>query len=258
VTVVHPHVVFVHGVSPVHRLPGREKLVALLVFIVAVVATPAHQVWAFAAYGAVVAIAGSLARLSPGLVSRRLSVGLPFLLFAFALPFVGGGERVQMGSLSLSVAGAWAAWAILAKGVLCLGASVILTATTPVSEILRGLSALRVPGVLVGIAGFMVRYLDIIVSEARRMRVAMLARGHRSRWIWHARPVAGSAGLLFVRAHERGERVLDAMTARGYGGGIPEALGESSAPARWLETEALPVLACLVCIGALVVERGVL
>ena len=99
-----------------------------------------------------------------------------------------------------------------------MAASIVLAATTPVAELLRGLERLRVPRVLVAIAGFMVRYLDVIAGEVRRMRVARLSRGHDPRWIWQARAVAASAGTLFIRSYERGERVHLAMLSRGYAG----------------------------------------
>jgi cobalt/nickel transport system permease protein len=247
---------FVHGPSPVHRLPSKEKLVALLLFVTAVVATPPHQVWAFAVYGVVLSGVASMARLPPLVVARRLSFGVPFLLFACALPFIGGGAKIPIGLLSISLDGAWAAWAIVTKGMLCLGASVIVTATTPVSEVLNGLSALRVPGIFVAIGGFMVRYIDTIASEARRMRVAMVARGHRPRWIGHSLPHAGAAGSLFVRAYERGERVYGAMVVRGYVGGVPGAIRATGEPSRWWVTETPSALASLVCVGALLIEAG--
>jgi cobalt/nickel transport system permease protein len=254
-SIVHSHAVFVHGASRVHRLPGSVKLVALALFVLAVVATPAEQAWAFTAHGAVLVGVAAAAGLPPSVIGRRLLIGLPFLAFALLLPFVGGGEEVAVGGVALSVAGLWAAWSILAKGMLCLMASVIMTATTPVPEVLSGLSRLRVPDLITGIAGFMIRYLDIIAGEVRRMRVAMLARGYRARWFWQSRPVANAAGLVFVRAHERGERVYDAMIARGYRGGMPRLMATSPSGREWVLGASPSLLACLVAVGALVVGR---
>lgn len=232
-------------------MPGSVKLVALGLFVLAVVATPAEQVWAFSLHGAMLVGVAIMARLSPGVIGRRLLLGIPFLAFALVLPFVGTGERVEVAGASLSTAGLWAAWAVLAKGSLCLGASIVMTATTSVPEILSGLTRLRVPNTMTGIAGFMVRYLDIIAGEARRMRIAMQARGYRARGIGQSRPLAGAAGILFVRAHERGERVFDAMVARGYRGGVPLLAGPASSGRDWILGVSFSMLACLVTAGAL-------
>ena len=155
------------------------------------------------------------------LIGRRLAIEVPFVAFALLLPFVGQGERVDVLGVSLSVAGLWAAWNILVKATLGVAATVLLAATTPVPDLLRGLERLRVPRVVVAISGFMVRYADVVTGEMRRMRIASSPAGHDRRWIWQARAVAASAGALFVRSYERGERVHLAMLARGYDGAMP-------------------------------------
>ena len=71
------------------------------------------------------------------------------------------------------------------------------------------------------ITSFMVRYGDVITDDLRRMRIARESRGYDPRWFWQARAVATSAGALFIRSYERGERVYVAMLSRGYDGAMP-------------------------------------
>jgi cobalt/nickel transport system permease protein len=66
------------------------------------------------------------------------------------------------------------------------------------------------------------------------MRVAMTARGYDPRWISQARPIASSAGALFVRSYERGERVHAAMLARGFTGEMPTPPLETVERSQWL------------------------
>ena len=61
----------------------------------------------------------------------------------------------------------------------------------------------------------MVRYGDVIGDELRRMRIARESRGATGSSLGHAKAVATSAGALFVRSYERGERVYLAMASRG-------------------------------------------
>src|SRR5665648_684137 len=126
-------------------MPAHLKLVALVLLIGAVVATPPQAVLAFAVHAWLVLFASAFARLPPGVLGRRLLVEVPFVVFALALPFAGGGPRVPVGPLTLSVAGLWAAWGILAKATVSVAASIVLTATTAVPELLTGLGRLRVP-----------------------------------------------------------------------------------------------------------------
>jgi cobalt/nickel transport system permease protein len=206
----------------VHRLPAQLKIATVLVFVLAAVATPREAFWAFAAYACVVLAVAGLARVPLGTLLRRLRVEVPFLAFAVFLPIVGSSPRIDVLGVSLSSPGLWAAWNILAKGTLGVSASIILAATTPVSDLLRGLERLHLPKALTAIAGFMVRYLDVIVAEAGRMSIARQSRGYDPRWLWQARAVASSAGTLFVRSFERGERVHLAMLSRGYAGTMPD------------------------------------
>ena len=217
----HVHALYRHGDSPLHRLRPEVKLAATLLFVVAVVATPREAFWAFGAHAALVVALAGLGRLPAGFVGRRLLVEIPFLLFAVFLPFVGGGDRVHVAFLSLSQEGLWAAWNILAKATLGASASIVLAATTQVPEILAGLSRLRAPKAIVAIMGFMVRYLDVVIGELNRMRVALRSRGYAPRRIGEAGALAATAGTLFIRSYERGERVYLAMLARGYSGVMP-------------------------------------
>jgi cobalt/nickel transport system permease protein len=203
----HTHRLVIEGDGPIHRTAPQAKLTSLFLFVLIVVLTPREVVWAFGAYALMVGVLLVVARVPPGYVARRLVIETPFLLFALFLPIVGRGEQVVVGGVSLSVEGLWAAWNILAKATLSVAATVVLIATTPIAGILQGLDRLRMPSILTAIAGFMVRYMDVVADDVRRMRIALASRGYSPRWIWHARAVAATAGSLFIRSYERGERV---------------------------------------------------
>lgn len=238
------------GSTPVHALPAEAKVVATLVVVVAVVATPRESLWAFAVHAVVLLGLVAVARLPPGLVLRRARVEVPFLAFAALMPFLGPDPRVEVAGMALSRPGLWSGWNVAAKGSLGVLAAVVLSATTPVPELLRGLRRLRVPAVLVDVTGFMVRYLDVIVGEADRMRIARLSRGDDPRWLGQARATAASAGTLFVRSYERGERVHLAMLSRGYAGTVPS-LHRRRVPVRaWAGAAVVPVLAVAVAVTA--------
>ena len=237
----HAHAFHYHGHSPLHHAAPQVKLAGLFLFVLAVVATPPVAVWAFSIYAAILVALVGLAEIPPRFFLVRLSIDLPFVLFAFLLPFVGEGPRIDVGFLSLSAAGLMGAWNILVKATLGAGASVLLTATTEVSEIIAGLRKLRVPIVLTAIAAFMIRYLDVIAGEMRRTRIAMTARGYDPSWIAQIRPLATAAGALFIRSYERGERVHQAMLARGFVGEFPTPFDGRQDVARWWPA-AVPVL----------------
>jgi len=249
----HAHALYVHEHSPVHGLAPEAKLVAAFLFVFAVAITPREAVWAFLLYvvalGAIIAVA----KLPVRFVLARLLVVVPFIAFAFLVPFIASGEQVEVIGISVSRAGLWGMWNIVAKATIGATVSIVLAATTEIAEMLRGMAVLKVPAPLTAIAMFMVRYLELVAGELGRMRVAMTARGYDPRWLWQARPIAASAGALFIRSYERGERVHAAMVSRGYTGAMPDLNRRRATGTEWLTAAVLPTLGIVVAAVALVV-----
>jgi cobalt/nickel transport system permease protein len=250
----HRHLVFVPGDSGVHRLAPECKIAATVLFVFAVVATPRAAFWAFGLHAAALAAVALVGRVPLLGLARRLVIELPFLAFAFFLPFVGRGPRVDVWFLSLSEPGLWGAWNVLVKGTLGVAASSVLVATTTIPELLRGMARLRTPRPIVAIASFMVRYAHVIADDMRRMTIARRSRGHDPRWLWQVRAVATSAGALFVRSYERGERVYVAMLSRGYDGGLPALDAPARARTDWFAALSAPLAAASTCAVALLVS----
>jgi len=217
----HGHTLHFHGHSWLHRAPAHLKVLALLGFMLLVVATPKEWFAAFPVYFAVLAGLVASSGVPPAYLLKRMVVEIPFLVFALLMPFVVTGPRVEVLGLSLSEHGLLGAWGLLAKGTLGVLASLTLAATTEPHDLLAGLERLRLPAQLVEIMGFMIRYLDVVTDEMQRMKVARTSRGFSARNPTHWPVVARSAGALFIRSYERGERVHLAMLSRGYDGSMP-------------------------------------
>jgi cobalt/nickel transport system permease protein len=248
----HTHPLYVHGHSPIHRLPPETKVAAAFAFVFAVAITPREAVWAFAVDAAVLIAVIARSQVPARFVLTRLTVIVPFVAFALFIPFVGSGERIEVLGVALSRDGLWGAWNVLVKAGIGATTSILLAATTEIPRLLAGMNRLRVPATLTMIASFMVRYLELLAGEVRRMRIAMASRGYAPRWLWDARPVAASAGALFVRSYERGERVHAAMLSRGYTGVMPDLDTRRASARQWAVVAPLPVTAWVVAVIALV------
>lgn len=230
----------------------EAKVGAMFAFVLGVVATPREAMWAFGIHAFLLLAVVTFAELPIGFVMKRMTIELPFIAFALFLPFLGGGPETQLLGVGLSIEGLWGAWNIFAKATLGVGASVTLIATTEIPELLHGLDRLRVPRLFTAIAGFMVRYIDVIAGELQRTRTAMTARGHDPRWLWQVGPLATAAGALFVRSYERGERVHQAMVARGYDGRMPMIDLRRASGVEWLSALAIPFTAWMTVLLVLV------
>lgn len=248
----HAHPLHLPGTSAVHRAPVEVKIVCAVVAVFAVVATPREQFWAFAAYLLVLLVVWRLADIPLRWVLPRAVIELPFVVLAVLLPFAEGGERVDVLGLSLSVSGLLAAWGIVVKGTLGVLVSLTLAATTAPRELPVGLQRLHLPPLVITIVVLMLRYVDLLVDEGRRMRLARLSRGDDPRTIRQIGATARGVGGLFLRAYERGERVHLAMLSRGFTGGMPELSPHRTTRRCWVLGTAPALAAVLVAAGAIV------
>ncbi|MFC4049164.1 cobalt ECF transporter T component CbiQ [Actinomadura syzygii] len=246
----HAHRLYVPGDSPVHRLPPQCKIVAVLAFVLLVVATPREGIWAFGLYAVLLAVVAATARVPFLTVARRIVIEVPFVAFAFLMPFVANGEKIGVLGLRLSESGLWGAWNILAKGTLGVVASILLAATTEPRLLLLGIERLRMPQLITQIATFMLRYGDVVTAELGRMKVARASRGFEARDVRATRVLAKSIGALFLRSYERGERVHLAMVSRGYDGRMPVTHDVGASAVQWTAAAALPLAAALVTLAA--------
>ena len=246
----HAHPLYLPGDSPVHRLAPQVKVLAAFLGVCCVVATPREVFWAFGAYLLVLIAVWVVAAIPPGWIARRSLIEAPFVVLAVLLPFAEGGQRVQVAGMSLSVAGLLAGWNIIVKGTLGVLTSLTLAATTSPRDLLLGLQRLRVPSTITTIATLMLRYLEVLIGEARRMRIARISRGHDPRLLWQAGATARGAGSLFLRSYERGERVHLAMLSRGWSGRMPALQERAPHRREWLLGLAPVALAVTVVIAA--------
>ncbi len=239
----HSHPLYRHGHSAVHRLPAEVKVVALVIFVLAVVATPREMFWPFGVYALIILVVWHVAQIPLGWIAPRMLIEAPFLVLAVLLPFAEGGQRVEIAGLHLSVTGLYAAWGIVIKGTLGVAASLTLAATTAAGELPLALSRLGVPGLITSMIVLMIRYIDLLSAEASRMRMARISRGDSPRALHQVGAIARSVGSLFLRSYERGERVYLAMLSRGYDGRVPQlAVGPGSAPPATTRQWALALL----------------
>lgn len=246
----HAHSLHLHGHSRLHHLAPECKLLAALLFVLVVVATPRDQYWAFGAYALLVLTAARIGRVPLRFIAKRLVVETPFLLFIVAIPFFHRGERVDVLWFTLSQPGLVSAFAIFAKATIGATTTIVLGATTPVRDLLRGLERLGLHRSFIAIASFMVRYVDVIVGEMQRMKVARASRAYDPRNALQAKALGASAGALFVRSYERGERVHLAMISRGYTGSMPDLGTPRAATQQWAQAGLLPLAGALVCAAA--------
>lgn len=226
----------------------RARIVAAAIFALAAVAADRLTVLAGFLFLALALAAAARLPLRPTL-TRIAAVDLFVVLSVLALPFtLPGTPWLQVGPWTASEEGALAAARIVLKATSVMLAFLGLVGALPVVDLGHALARLGVPGKLISLMFFTVRYVDVLHREQRRLRLAMKARAFTMRADPHTwRTVGFLVGMLLVRAFERAERILAAMKCRGFTGRF-----HAREPARFAGRDGLFLGGCAVVIAALV------
>jgi cobalt/nickel transport system permease protein len=236
-----------------HLLPSHLKILAVLAFISVSVSTPITRWPAFIAFFLLLVATAYASKIPLLLLFKRALIEIPFIFFAILMPFFGTGEKFEIAGIELYREGLLAGTSIVVKGTLGVLAAVILSTTTTAREILRGLERLKLPAVMVQIASFMLRYVNVISDEMERMKVARESRGFIATGIKHWKVIATSVAALFIRSYERGERVHLAMLSRGFDGNLPTLVTDTVTKQHWISALSIPLLALIFSLLFLVI-----
>ena len=179
------------------------KLVVALALVVAVVLLPASRPMFLVAVAVVLVAVAVLSRVPWRFLVVRVLLLEPFVLgVAMLALFQSGGCRMFL--------------FLVCKGTVCLMVMVLLSNTTPFSDLLRVLKRWRMPALLVTTLSLMYRYVFVLVDEAQRMGRARTSRTFTPRRSRAWRTIATVVSQLFIRSSERAERIYAAMCARGW------------------------------------------
>ncbi|MFB3890440.1 MAG: cobalt ECF transporter T component CbiQ [Phycisphaerae bacterium] len=222
---------FAQGDSPVHRLDGRAKLLAVLAYTAVLISFGRYEVTTLVPMAALPLVWLAAGRVPMWFALRRVLVLSPFVaMLCLAGPLYDHAvRRVAVGTWQFEIDGGWLTAADIAvKFTLGLLALTAMMCTTPFSLLLEAMRRLRVPKLLVMQLGFLYRYIFVLLDESMRVRRGRDFRGAaRAPASRRLAAVGGIVGALFVRTLERSERVHTAMCARGYRG-EPHSLGRLS------------------------------
>ena len=189
--------------SPVHRFPAGRKLALTLALVLLVALWPGAPWRLLGAVAALLAALAALSRIPPRFLLRRWLLAEPFALGVAALAlWQPDGWRIFL--------------MLLTKSSLCLATMILLTVTTPFTDLLAALRRARLPVVFVTTLALLYRYLFVLMDEAGRMRRARLSRSFSAPRTHRWRALATVGGQLFIRSIGRAERIYTAMSARGW------------------------------------------
>lgn len=192
------------------------KLMVTVVYIVLVVSFSGYDVIGLSGMAVYPLAMFILAELSWKDSLRRLRIVLPLVCavglvnpFLDTAPVVIGTVTIRAGVLSMIT--------LMEKGALCVFASYLLIATTPMEDLCYALRLLHVPKILVTQFMLTYRYISVLLEEGNRMTQAYLLRAPGQKGI-HIKVWGPLLGQLLLRSMDRAEAVYESMLLRGYNG----------------------------------------
>mgnify|MGYP006257450809 FL=1 len=217
----HSHHLETHSDSYLVKVKPEIKLLSFFVIILSIAFLSLENNFLVVLQAVIVTGLLIISKLQFKTYLKRLSIDIPFILFALFLPFMSKGNGDVLTTLfnfSIYKTGVNEMISILIKITLCVTLAIVLTATTSSIEIIYGLQKLKVSPLLISILSFAIRYIDVFIDEVKRVKISMRSRGYSEKGIRTLKPLAFASGALLIRGYERGERVYNSMISRGFRG----------------------------------------
>jgi len=209
--------------TPLTRIAPTARLLGTVVMAIGAAMLPAGEWLRITILLAAVAAFAVAGRVPVHVLLVRLAGPLVFLIAVSALVLVTapGNPVMRAGPIAITDTGLIAFGSIVGRGVVGLGAAVLLVSTTRYTELLEALRELRLPAVVTTSLGLAYRFLYILTDEVERLRLAARSRNAAASTIGRRRLLTGIAAAALTRSMARSERVYHSMLARGFGGRIP-------------------------------------
>ena len=219
----HSHHLSLHSKSQLHELSPQLKILATLLIVVSIAFSKIINPFQIISHAVIVFLIIRISNIPLKTYLKRLTLDIPFILFALFLPFLSSGNNDMVFTLfSFEVyrTGLLEMFAILFKATAGLSMGIVLTATTTNIELIYGLQKLKLPPIIIAIMSFSIRYIDVFIDEFKRVKISMQSRGYIEKGIKTLLPIAYASGAMLIRGYERGERVYLSMISRGFTGVI--------------------------------------
>lgn len=206
-----------NGDTPLHRLDARAKVLATLVFILAVVSFDKYELTALFPFFIFPSVMIALGNLPPLYIAKKIALLCPFVLLVGMLnPVFDRTVLVQLGPIGIS--GGWISFAsIVVRAILTVGAAFVLVGLTGFTAVCQALEQMGMPRAFAVQLLFLYRYIFVLTEEGRRASRARELRSCGKKGLG-VKSFSSLVGHLLLRTWQRAERIHMAMLARGFTG----------------------------------------
>ncbi len=243
-----------------NQLAVHTRLLWIILLVFAIALTPNGRWLTWLIYGIATLPILYWSQVNLKQLAQRMAIELAFAnVTLLGTLFRQGGEVLwQWHWLQISTNGLSVLGSVSIKAFLSLLLLNILTLSTSIPLLLQALVTLKMPPLLVSIMASMYRYVGVLSQEFQSMRLAAQSRNfapknlyapHRRDRPWQRQVLGNMLGMLFIRTYNRGDRIHQAMMARGYQG-IPVTM--KSVAIGWRDRLALGCVIFIILLGQIV------
>ena len=205
------------GISFIHSLHPGVKLLTTILYIVLVMSFGKYQLAALCVMLLFPAALFALSGISAATCFYKLRIVLiPICCVGIANPFFDRAPLLYLGDIAVS-GGVISMITLMLKGMLCLCASFLLIATTPMDSIAATLRRWHVPAFITTLLLLTYRYITVMLKELSLMTDAYRLRSGGQKGIMKG--AWGSfLGQLLLRSMDRATELYQSMLQRGFDG----------------------------------------
>jgi cobalt/nickel transport system permease protein len=239
------------------RFDPRIKLLTLVLF--AVTASLVHSVWVLVALIGVTIVLAAASRVGVATFERKVWLSAGLLAFLVAAPsalriFTPGPVVVSLGPLSFTEPGLMGVATLVTRVVAAAGFALLVIWTMRWSDLLKALSAMRLPDVVVATLAMTQKQILTLLRTVEQIHLAResrtLTRGSaRADRAW----VTERMAFVVRKSMKTADDVYDAMLSRGFTGAMPSLVKLRLRPRDW----AWSVASIALCAAILYVDRVV-
>lgn len=216
--------------SPIHRLDPRTKIIASLVYLVAVFLV--EQLWFFGIIGACLYAVVKASKVPFKFILRGLKPIMFIITFAFVINvfLTPGTPLVSVWFLTITHEGLYRAALMAIRLLMLITGTSLLTLTTSPIVLTDGIERLLTPLKKIGVPAhelammmtIALRFIPTLIEETDKIMKAQMARGadfESGNIIQRAKGMVPLLVPLFISAFRRADELAIAMEARCYQGG---------------------------------------
>ncbi|SDM90701.1 cobalt/nickel transport system permease protein [Psychrobacillus sp. OK028] len=202
--------------TSIHLVHPLTKLLTTVVFLTVVLSFGRYEIVGLLPFFFYPIVIITVAEIPLGPILKRVLLAMPFIIgIGIFNPVF---DQQTMSAFGLIFSKGWVTFlSILIKSCVCVGASLLLIATTGMDSLAAALRMLKVPKIFVLQLLLTYRYIYVLIEEISHMMLAYSLRAPRQRGI-HPRVWGSFVGQLILRTFDRAQRIYDSMALRNFNG----------------------------------------